>query len=60
MSLVEGILLAAFWFAALVVGSDAMQRTARIPNSMAFVIEGLILFFLLIGRLIGRESVEMH
>jgi simple sugar transport system permease protein len=57
---VSGILLASFLFAALVVGADAMQRSARIPNSMAFVIEGVLLFFLLIGHLVGRESVEMQ
>jgi ABC-type uncharacterized transport system permease subunit len=53
-----GILLGSFGFAALLVGGDSMQRTARIENSTVFVIEGLILLFLLGGRLIGRESVQ--
>ncbi len=54
-----GVLLASFGFAALVVGGDSMQRTAQIENSMVFVIEGLVLFFLLAGRLIGREAPQM-
>ena len=53
-----GILAASLGFAALVVGGDSMQRTARIENSMVFVIEGLILLFLLGGRVIGRESAS--
>lgn len=53
-----GILAASLGFAALVVGGDSMQRTARIENSMVFVIEGLILLFLLGGRIIGRESAR--
>jgi hypothetical protein len=36
-----------------------MQRTALIENSTVFVIEGLILLFLLIGRLVGREAVQI-
>jgi general nucleoside transport system permease protein len=54
-----GILLGSFAFAALLVGGDSMQRTARIENSTVFVIEGLILLFLLAGRLVGRESVQI-
>ncbi len=51
-----GILLASIGFAALLVGGDSMQRTAKIENSTVFVIEGLILLFLLAGRIIGREN----
>jgi general nucleoside transport system permease protein len=54
-----GILFGSFGFAALLVGGDSMQRTARIENSTVFVIEGLILLFLLGGRLIGRENVQI-
>jgi simple sugar transport system permease protein len=54
-----GVLLASFGFAALVVGGDSMQRTAKIENATVFVIEGLILLFLLAGRIIGRESAQM-
>ena len=54
-----GILLGSFGFAALLVGGDSMQRTARIENSTVLVIEGLILLFLLGGRVIGRASVQI-
>src|SRR5262245_51684191 len=54
-----GILLGSFGFAALLVGGDSMQRTARIESSTVFVIEGLILLFLLAGRVIGRERVQI-
>jgi general nucleoside transport system permease protein len=54
-----GVLLGSFGFAALLVGGDSMQRTARIENSTVFVIEGLILLFLLAGRVIGRERVQI-
>jgi ABC-type uncharacterized transport system permease subunit len=53
------ILLGSFAFAALLVGGDSMQRTALIENSTVFVIEGFILLFLLAGRLVGRETVQI-
>jgi general nucleoside transport system permease protein len=53
-----GVLLASFGFAALVVGGDSMQRVAKIENSTVFVIEGLILLFLMAGRIIGREQTH--
>ena len=54
-----GILIASFGFAALVVGGDSMQRIAKIESSTVFVIEGLILLFLLAGRVIGREQMQI-
>lgn len=54
-----GILIASFGFAALVVGADSMQRVAKIESSTVFVIEGLVLMFLLAGRIIGREQPQM-
>jgi general nucleoside transport system permease protein len=54
-----GILLGSFGFAALLVGGDSMQRTARIESSTVFVIEGLILMFLLAGHVIGRERKQI-
>ncbi|HEY1362290.1 MAG TPA: ABC transporter permease [Xanthobacteraceae bacterium] len=54
-----GTLIASFGFAALVVGADSMQRVAKIENSTVFVIEGLILMFLLAGRIIGREQPQL-
>jgi general nucleoside transport system permease protein len=54
-----GTLIASFGFAALVVGGDSMQRVAKIESSTVFVIEGLILLFLLAGRVIGREQMQI-
>ena len=54
-----GILIGSFGFAALLVGGDSMQRTARIESATVFVIEGLILLFLLAGRVIGRERAQI-
>jgi ABC-type uncharacterized transport system permease subunit len=54
-----GTLIASFGFAALVVGADSMQRVAKIENSTVFVIEGLVLMFLLAGRIIGREEAQL-
>jgi ABC-type uncharacterized transport system permease subunit len=54
-----GALMGSFGFAALLVGGDSMQRTARIESATIFVIEGLILLFLLAGRVIGRERAQI-
>ena len=54
-----GTLIAAFGFAALVVGADSMQRVAKIESSTVFVIEGLVLMFLLAGGVIGREEAQL-
>ncbi len=54
-----GILLASFGLAALQVGGESMQRTTGIESATVFVIEGLILLFLLAGRVIGRERLQI-
>jgi general nucleoside transport system permease protein len=53
------ILLSSFALAALLVGGESMQRTARIESATVFVIEGLILLFLLGGRLVGSETIQI-
>ena len=40
-----GVTLAAILFAALLNGADAMQRTAEVPITVVFVIEGLVILF---------------
>lgn len=40
-----GVTLAAVLFAALLNGADAMQRTAGVPVTVVFVIEGLVILF---------------
>lgn len=40
-----GVVLAGILFAALLNGADAMQRTAGVPVTVVFVIEGLVILF---------------
>jgi ABC-type uncharacterized transport system permease subunit len=40
-----GVVLAGVLFAALLNGADAMQRTAGVPITVVFVIEGLVILF---------------
>lgn len=40
-----GVVLAGILFAALLNGADAMQRTADVPVTVVFVIEGLVILF---------------
>ena len=51
-----GILFGSFGFAALLVGGDSMQRTARIENSTVFVIEGLIFYSCWAGGSSGAKT----
>jgi general nucleoside transport system permease protein len=54
-----GVLAASFALAALQVGGEAMQRSSGIESASVFVIEGLILLFLLALRTIGRERLQI-
>ena len=54
-----GAFVAAFAFSALLVGGQAMQRAEGIQFSLVFVIQGLILIFLLGLRVVGRESTRV-
>lgn len=45
----------AFFIAVLEVGASAMQRTMRIPVEMVFIVEALILIFVLLSDLIQRR-----
>ncbi len=54
-----GVLAASIGFAALQVGGESMQRTTGLESATVFVIEGLILLFLLAGRLVGRERRDI-
>lgn len=49
-----GIIVSAFFFAALVVGGNTMQRMAGVPFSLVDVIQGLIIIFV-ISRVIYRR-----
>jgi general nucleoside transport system permease protein len=54
-----GALISSFAFSALLVGGQAMQRSEGIQFSLVFVIQGLILIFLLAAKVVGRESTRV-
>ncbi|MEZ4583068.1 MAG: ABC transporter permease [Caldilineaceae bacterium] len=45
----------AFFIAVLEVGASAMQRTLMIPGEMVFIVEALILLFVLLSDVVGRR-----
>ena len=45
-------------FGALVVGGEVIQMSMKIPAHLTFVIQGLILFFVLAGDFVGRYQVR--
>lgn len=45
----------AFFIAVLEIGASAMQRTMMIPGEMVFIVEALILLFILMSDLIRRR-----
>ena len=47
--------LVAFFIAVLEVGASAMQRTMGIPVEMVFIVEALILIFILLTDVIRRN-----
>jgi simple sugar transport system permease protein len=48
------IILSSLIFSALFVGAESMQRVVGIPMSLVWVLQGLIVMFILASRLIGR------
>jgi simple sugar transport system permease protein len=53
-----GVIVAAFVFAALEVGISAMQDFTGVPVSLVFIIEGLVLLFILGSRFLRRKAVS--
>jgi simple sugar transport system permease protein len=45
----------AFFIAVLEVGASAMQRTLMIPGEMVFIVEALILIFILLADVVRRQ-----
>ena len=45
----------AFFIAVLEVGANAMQRTLMIPGEMVFIVEALILIFVLLSDVVRRR-----
>ena len=50
-----GVTLAAFLFAALVIGTNGMQDFVGVPVSIVFIIEGLVLIFILASEVFQRR-----
>jgi simple sugar transport system permease protein len=45
----------AFFIAVLEVGASAMQRTMAIPVEMVYIVEALVLLFVLLSDVVGRR-----
>jgi simple sugar transport system permease protein len=50
-----GILLSSLFFGALLVGADAMQRAVGVPVATVYLLQGLVLIFVLARRLLRRR-----
>jgi general nucleoside transport system permease protein len=53
-----GVAIAAFFFAALMSGSEVMYRILGIPSSFAITLQALVLIFVLLGELFARLQVK--
>lgn len=53
-----GVILAAFFFASLFVGADAMQRSTGIPVNLVYAIEGLIMLFVTLSEYLRRKYLR--
>ena len=54
-----GILISAFFFAALVTGGNTMQRMVGVPFSLVYIIQGLVIIFV-ISRVVLIKWREKH
>jgi len=54
-----GIGVSSFFFAALLVGGNTMQRMTGIPYSIVDIIQGLVIIFVITRQAINLESVRM-
>ncbi len=50
-----GTIIAAVFFGALRVGAGEMQRVMQVPGSLIFIIQGLIILFVLLEEIIGKS-----
>lgn len=54
-----GVVIAALFFGALRVGANMMQRTVQVPASLVFVIQGLVILFVLMDELLRNYVVRV-
>lgn len=53
-----GVVLAAILFGILEVGSGTIQRTAGVPVQVLYIIQGLVILFLLLGEFLHRSYIR--
>jgi simple sugar transport system permease protein len=51
-----GILVSAFFWAALMVGANSMQRVLQIPSSLIVIIQSIAIFFILASEILKRKK----
>lgn len=54
-----GVAVASVLFGALRVGANMMQRTVQVPASLVFVIQGLIILFILMDEMIRNYTIQI-
>jgi ABC-type uncharacterized transport system permease subunit len=54
-----GVAIAALFFGALRVGANMMQRTVQVPASLVFVIQGLVILFVLMDELLRNYVIKL-
>lgn len=54
-----GVVIASTLYAGMTVGADAMQRQAGLPSSIVFMIQSLIVLFILAGEFFRRYRLRL-
>lgn len=49
-----GAVVAAFFFSSLIIGADMMQKMTGVPISSAYIIQALVVLFIVGGRVVGQ------
>ncbi len=50
-----GVVIASILFGGLIIGVDAMTRAVKVPGSIVFVMQGVIVLFAVAGELLARR-----
>jgi simple sugar transport system permease protein len=50
-----GVVLSALFFGALMVGADAMQRAVGVPVATIYLLQGLVVIFVLARQVLRRR-----
>lgn len=49
-----GAVVASFFFSSLIIGADMMQKITGVPISSAYIIQALVVLFIVGGRVVGQ------